>query len=92
MHPILARRERLSAYLAAWLPLAAMLAYLLAVSSPLTWVEAAGLAVPLARVGVERVRHGEDDVRAAPPRLHDDAASADERRDASRAATSRAWR
>jgi hypothetical protein len=67
MHPILARRERLRIYLAAWVPLAAMLAYLLAASSPLTRVEAAALAVPLAAVYAFQTLASWYVCRAVPP-------------------------
>ena len=50
MHPILARRERLLAYLLAWVPLAGIQAYLLALPGSLTWGEAAALSAPLALV------------------------------------------
>ena len=50
MHPILARRERLLAYLLAWVPLAAIQAYLLALPGSLSIGEAAALAAPLSLV------------------------------------------
>lgn len=50
MHPILARRERLLAYLLAWVPLAAVQAYLIALPGSLSWGEAAALAAPLSLV------------------------------------------
>lgn len=50
MHPILARRERLLAYLLAWIPLAAIQAYLMALPGSLSLAEAAALAAPLSLV------------------------------------------
>lgn len=67
MHPILARRERLWAYLAAWIPLAAMLAYMLAATSPLTWIEASVLALPLAIVYAFQTLASWYVCRSAPP-------------------------
>jgi len=49
MHPILAYRGRLGPYLAAWAPLAALLAGLLHIGGA-PWVEAAVVALPLAVV------------------------------------------
>ena len=48
MHPILARYTRLALYLAAWLPIAGMLVYLLGMSGHMNWAEAAAIIVPLA--------------------------------------------
>ncbi|HSB35591.1 MAG TPA: histidine kinase [Thermoanaerobaculia bacterium] len=50
MNPILARSGHLTPYLAAWIPLTAILAGLLVLAAGLTWLEAAALAVPLAGV------------------------------------------
>src|SRR5579864_8320374 len=47
MHPILGQFRRLIAYLLSWLPLSAMLVYLLAVPGGLTWAEAFALGIPL---------------------------------------------
>jgi two-component system sensor histidine kinase AlgZ len=47
MHPILGQLRRLIAYLLSWLPLSAMLVYLLAVPGGLTWMEAFALGIPL---------------------------------------------
>ena len=47
MHPILGQLRRLIAYLLSWLPLSAMLVYLLAVPGELTWMEAFALGIPL---------------------------------------------
>jgi two-component system, LytTR family, sensor histidine kinase AlgZ len=47
MHPILSQFRRLALYLVAWIPIAALLAYLLAESSALTRSEALILSVPL---------------------------------------------
>ena len=47
MHPIFGNLRRLTAYLLSWLPLSAMLAYLLAVPGGLTWTEAFALGIPL---------------------------------------------
>ena len=49
MHPILAFRGRLGPYLAAWVPLAGLLAGLLAVGG-MTWLQATVVALPLAVV------------------------------------------
>ncbi|MGD1147122.1 MAG: histidine kinase [Thermoanaerobaculaceae bacterium] len=49
MHPILAYRGRLGPYLAAWVPLAGLLAGLLRIGG-LTWLQATVLAAPLAVV------------------------------------------
>jgi len=48
MHPILARRGRLGAYLAAWLPLGGILAILAHFAAGSPWLEAVVLTVPLA--------------------------------------------
>jgi signal transduction histidine kinase len=50
VHPILARRERLLAYILAWVPLAGIQAYLLALPGSLSFGEAAALAAPLSLV------------------------------------------
>ena len=50
MHPILARRERLAAYLLAWLPVAAVVAYLVVLPGRVSVREALLLAVPLSLV------------------------------------------
>ncbi len=47
MHPILAERKRLVLYLAAWVPVVALIATLLVFSSHLPWVEALALAIPM---------------------------------------------
>lgn len=47
MHPILTQLRRLALYLLAWIPIAALLAYLLAMPHALSWNEAAVLAFPL---------------------------------------------
>lgn len=47
MHPLLAQLRRLIFYLLGWIPLAAMLAYLLAVPGGLTWWQAFVVSVPL---------------------------------------------
>lgn len=47
MHPILAQLRRLIYYLLGWIPLAGMLAYLLAVPGGLTWIQAVAVAFPL---------------------------------------------
>jgi len=47
MHPILTELRRLIFYLLGWVPLAAMLAYLLAVPGGLTWWQAGAVAFPL---------------------------------------------
>ncbi len=48
MHPLLATKGRIALYLLIWLPLGALLGYLLAMQGGLTWIEAACLALPLA--------------------------------------------
>jgi len=48
MHPLLATKGRIALYLAIWLPLGALLGYLLAMQGKLTWAEAGSLALPLA--------------------------------------------
>jgi two-component system sensor histidine kinase AlgZ len=50
MHPILGQLRRLILYLVAWIPLAALLVYLLAVPGALSWVEASAVAIPLCLV------------------------------------------
>jgi sensor histidine kinase YesM len=47
MHPLIAGRGRLSLYLLAWIPLSALLAYLLVMQGRLGWLEAAALSLPL---------------------------------------------
>jgi two-component system sensor histidine kinase AlgZ len=47
MHPILSQIRRLALYLLAWIPLAAILQYLLAYPGGLTWTKALAMAVPL---------------------------------------------
>lgn len=47
MHPILGNLRRLSLYLLAWIPLAAILFYLLALPGGLIWTQALAMAVPL---------------------------------------------
>ncbi len=48
MHPILAERSRLGAYLAAWALVGLLLAALLVLAAPFGWVEATVFAVPMA--------------------------------------------
>jgi hypothetical protein len=48
MNPLLAGQGRLSLYLAAWTPLALLLAYLLTMTGGLMWSEAVALSFPLA--------------------------------------------
>ncbi len=50
MHPILAQRDRLTIYMAAWLPVAAMLAGMLVLSAGSPWAEAVVLVLPLSIV------------------------------------------
>jgi hypothetical protein len=50
MHPVLASRERFLIYLAAWAPVAAMIAGLTVLYAGLTWPQALALTVPLAVV------------------------------------------
>ncbi len=47
MHPILSRLSRLALYLLAWIPLAALLAYLMAATGGLTRREAVSMSLPL---------------------------------------------
>lgn len=47
MHPILAQRDWLTIYMAAWAPVAAMLAGMLVLSAGSSWTEAVVMAVPL---------------------------------------------
>jgi hypothetical protein len=47
MHPFLANKSRLGVYLLQWMPLAALLAFLLATMGRLSWPEAIALASPL---------------------------------------------
>jgi two-component system sensor histidine kinase AlgZ len=47
MHPILARRGRLAAYIAIWIPLGVLLAALLALQGALGWSDALLVAVPM---------------------------------------------
>ncbi|HUI40389.1 MAG TPA: histidine kinase [Terriglobia bacterium] len=47
MHPILANLRRLSVYLAGWVPLAALVVYLLKTAAGFTWAEAAALGTLL---------------------------------------------
>ncbi|MEP0773143.1 MAG: histidine kinase [Acidobacteriota bacterium] len=47
MHPILANRRRLIAYLLAWIPLTGLLVVLLARSGPSPWEEAVAMGIPL---------------------------------------------
>ncbi len=50
MHPILAQRDRLTIYMAAWLPVAAMLTGMLVLSAGSSWAEAMVLVLPLSIV------------------------------------------
>ena len=50
MHPFFARPRQLGLYLLAWIPLAAILVYLLAASGGISWREAASLTIPLCAV------------------------------------------
>ena len=50
MHPILAERTRLLAYLTSWVLLALLLAALLVVNGAFSWVEALALALPLSLI------------------------------------------
>lgn len=50
MHPILGQLRRLGFYALAWVPLAAILLYLLAALGGLSWARAAALAIPLCAV------------------------------------------
>ena len=50
MHPIFGQLRRLTIYLAAWIPLATLLAYLLSITDRISFEEALTLAVPLCLV------------------------------------------
>ncbi len=50
MHPILARRNRLLLYLAAWVPVAALLSGLLVYSGRLAWAAAFAFALPMSAI------------------------------------------
>jgi two-component system sensor histidine kinase AlgZ len=50
MHPILGQLRRLGLYALAWIPLCAILLYLLAALAGLSWAHAAALAIPLCAV------------------------------------------
>jgi two-component system, LytTR family, sensor histidine kinase AlgZ len=50
MHPLLARRGRLSIYAMAWLPLSIFVTYLLHASAHMAWTAAVALALPLCLV------------------------------------------
>jgi len=50
MHPILGQLRRLGIYILAWIPLGAILLYLLAALGGLSWPRAAALAIPLCAV------------------------------------------
>jgi two-component system, LytTR family, sensor histidine kinase AlgZ len=47
VHPILANRERLFLYLAAWLPMGLLLSAILARGSEMSWTEAVAVALPM---------------------------------------------
>jgi two-component system, LytTR family, sensor histidine kinase AlgZ len=47
MHPLLAGKGRITIYLVAWLPLAALLGYLLSITGKLPLIESESLAIPL---------------------------------------------
>src|SRR5689334_20789526 len=47
MHPILANLRRLLLYLLGWIPLLALVVYLLKTNGGLGWLQAAGLGIPL---------------------------------------------
>src|ERR1700733_5107494 len=47
MHPILSQIRRLAIYLLVWIPLAALVAYLMCALAGLTWREASAMSVPL---------------------------------------------
>ncbi len=50
MHPVFATRTTFLLYLAAWIPLGAMLGFVLSMSAPLNWGESASIAAPLTLV------------------------------------------
>jgi two-component system, LytTR family, sensor histidine kinase AlgZ len=50
MHPILTRSDRMGPYLAAWVPIAAIMAVLIRLAAGSSWLEAGVLAAPLAVV------------------------------------------
>jgi signal transduction histidine kinase len=47
MHPILGQIRRLALYLLVWIPLAALVAYLMRALAGLTWLEAVAMSLPL---------------------------------------------
>jgi two-component system, LytTR family, sensor histidine kinase AlgZ len=47
MHPILLSRTNFLLYLAAWLPLGAMLGFVLSMSAPINWEESAVITIPI---------------------------------------------
>jgi hypothetical protein len=47
MHPLFQSKSTLLAYVAAWIPLGAMLGFMLSVSGRLKWMETIGLTVPI---------------------------------------------
>jgi two-component system, LytTR family, sensor histidine kinase AlgZ len=47
VHPLLDQRQRIAAYLIAWIPLAALVGYLLSIPRAITFTEAIALALPL---------------------------------------------
>jgi len=50
MHPLLAGKDRLGLYLLAWVPLAALLARMLAAGGELSWSETLSIVLPLAAI------------------------------------------
>ncbi|HUJ21586.1 MAG TPA: histidine kinase [Bryobacteraceae bacterium] len=50
MHPVLASRTNFLVYLAVWIPLGSMLGFVLNMSAPLGWAEAASITAPLVLV------------------------------------------
>lgn len=48
MHPVFASRSNFLLYLVAWIPIGAMLAFVLILSAPISWTEGAAVTAPLA--------------------------------------------
>ncbi|HET9321944.1 MAG TPA: histidine kinase [Bryobacteraceae bacterium] len=50
MHPVFASRIRFLLYLAAWIPLGAMLGFVLSMAAPINWTESAAITAPITLV------------------------------------------
>jgi sensor histidine kinase YesM len=67
MDPLTSRSSELRIYRYAWLPLAAVVAYLLKTSGNLSWLDSAGIAVPLCVLGQFELVAAKYTCRFAPP-------------------------